>query len=71
MKLTDIQPGDTVRVDDGLPYHAVVVARERGRLRVRMLGRQCAARTVRAAWVADHWRHVHPRTMSRDVGGLP
>ena len=39
MRLTHIHPGDIVRVDDGLPYHAVVLARERGRLRVRMLGR--------------------------------
>jgi hypothetical protein len=39
MKLTHVHPGDIVRVDDGLPYHAVVLERERGRLRVRMLGR--------------------------------
>jgi hypothetical protein len=58
MRLTAIRPGDIVRVDDGLPYYAVVVARGRGRLRVRMLGRNCAARDVRAAWVVDHWRHA-------------
>ena len=55
MKLNHVHPGDIVRVDDGLPYHAVVVARA-GRLRVRMLGRACAPRTVRAASVVDHWR---------------
>ncbi len=71
MKLTHVQPGDIVRVDDGLPYHAVVVARERGRLRVRMLSRQGAPRTVRAAWVVEHWRHAQPRPTTRPTGGLP
>jgi hypothetical protein len=71
MKLAHILPGDIVRVDDGLPYYAVVVARERGRLRVRMLGRQCAPRTVRAAWIVDHWRHTRTRAESRDAGDLP
>jgi hypothetical protein len=58
MKLSGIHPGDIVRGDDGLPYHAVVLERERGRLRVRMLGRVQAPRTVKAAWVVDHWRHT-------------
>jgi hypothetical protein len=71
MRLTNVHPGDIVRVDDGLPYHAVVLARERGRLRVRMLGRAYAPRTVRAAWVVDHWRHVRARPTTRDAGGLP
>jgi hypothetical protein len=71
MRLTHIHPGDIVRVDDGLPYHAVVLARERGRLRVRMLGRAYAPRTVRAAWVVDHWRHVRARPTTRDAGRLP
>jgi hypothetical protein len=56
MRLTHVHPGDIVRVDDGLPYYAVVLEHERGRLRVRMLGRAQAPRTVRAAWVVDHWR---------------
>jgi hypothetical protein len=58
MKLTRVHPGDIVRVDDGLPYHAVVLERKCGRLRVRMLGRTQAPRTVNAAWVVDHWRHA-------------
>jgi hypothetical protein len=58
MRLASVHPGDIVRVDDGLPYHAVVLERERGRLRVRMLGRAQAPRTVKAAWVVDHWRHT-------------
>ena len=67
MKLTHVHPGDIVRVDDGLPYHAVVLQREPGRLRVRMLGRPLAPRTVKAAWVVDHWRHtrVGRRSASR------
>jgi hypothetical protein len=67
MKLTHVHPGDIVRVDDGLPYHAVVLERERGRLHVRMLGRTQAPRTVKAAWVVDHWRHsrVAGRTAPR------
>jgi hypothetical protein len=44
MRLRHIHPGDIVRVDDGLPYYAVVVARERARLRVRALGRRLAPR---------------------------
>jgi hypothetical protein len=71
MRLASINPGDIVLVDDGLPYHAIVIARERGRLRVRMLGRACAPRTVRAAWVVDHWRHARARPASPDAGGLP
>jgi hypothetical protein len=47
MRLTEIHPGDTVRVDDGLPYHAVVVTKERGRLGVRPLCRQLAPRPSR------------------------
>lgn len=58
MRLSHIHPGDIVLVDDGLPYHAVVLARERGRLRVRALGRRLAPRSVKAAWVVDHWRHA-------------
>jgi hypothetical protein len=58
MRLTHMHPGDIVRVDDGLPYYAVVVAKERGRLRVRALGRRIAPRLVKAAWVVDHWRHA-------------
>ncbi|MEN3281372.1 MAG: hypothetical protein V7607_2512 [Solirubrobacteraceae bacterium] len=60
MRLSHIHPGDIVLVDDGLPYHAVVLARERGRLRVRALGRRLAPRPVKAAWVVDHWRHARP-----------
>jgi hypothetical protein len=58
MRLTQVHPGDIVRVDDGLPYHALVLERDRGRLRVRMLGRAQAPRTVKAAWVVEHWRHA-------------
>jgi hypothetical protein len=64
MKLTHVHPGDIVRVDDGLPYHAVVLERERGRLRVRMLGRAQAPRTVEAAWVVDHCRQSRARGRS-------
>jgi hypothetical protein len=60
MKLTHVHPGDIVCIDDGLPYHAAVLERGRGRLSVRILGRPLAPRTVKAAWVVDHWRHVRP-----------
>jgi hypothetical protein len=59
MRLTHVHPGDIVRVDDWLPNHAVVLER----LRVRTLGRPVAPRTVKAAWVVEHWRHT--RTHAR------
>ena len=73
MKLTHVHPGDIVRIDDGLPYHAVVLQRERGRLRVRMLGRPLAPRTVKATWVVDHWRHARlsPAHAARPRRGCP
>jgi hypothetical protein len=58
MRLNAIKPGDIVAVDDGIPYLAVVLERDRGQLRVTTLGRSLAPRTVKAAWVVDHWRHV-------------
>jgi hypothetical protein len=61
MRLTNVRPDDIVVVDDGLPYHAVVVAKERGRLQVRAVGRRLAPRWVKAAWVVDHWRHASRR----------
>ncbi|MEA2275324.1 MAG: hypothetical protein QOC78_284 [Solirubrobacteraceae bacterium] len=67
MRLTQIHPGDTVRVDDGLPYHAVVVTKERGRLGVRPLCRQLAPRTVKAAWIVDHWRHARSSSTRLDM----
>jgi hypothetical protein len=69
MRLNGIRPGDIVRVDDGLPYHALVVGKERGRLRVRPLGRALAPRTVKAAWVVEHWRHA--RSIARPVDFEP
>ena len=64
MRLTNIRPGDIVLVDDGLPYHAMVVEKQRARLRVRPVARSLAPRTVKAAWIVDHWRHARtsPRT---------
>jgi hypothetical protein len=53
-----VRPGDIVLVDDGLPYHALVLDRRRGRLTVQALGRSAAPRTVKAAWIVDHWRHA-------------
>jgi hypothetical protein len=58
MRFTGVRPGDIVLVDDGLPYHALVVEKERRRLRVRPLGRTLAPRPVKAECVVDHWRHV-------------
>jgi hypothetical protein len=75
MRLTSIRPGDIVLVDDGIPYHALVVDKERGRLRVRPLGRTLAPRTVKAAWVAAHWRastraQRSDRASSRSPAGI-
>jgi hypothetical protein len=61
MRLTAIRPGDIVLVDDGIPYHALVVERERGRLKVGPLGRPIAPRPVKAAWVTAHWRHARSK----------
>jgi hypothetical protein len=36
MRLTKVRPGDIVLVDDGLPYHAMVVEKQRGRMRTRV-----------------------------------
>jgi hypothetical protein len=52
MRLNAIKPGDIVAVDDGIPYLAVVLERDRGQLRVTNLGRSLAPRTVKAAWVS-------------------
>jgi hypothetical protein len=65
MRLTGIRAGDIVLVDDGLPCHADVVDKQRGRLRVRPLCRSLAPRTVKAARVTDHWRRTR-----RDAGQL-
>ena len=46
-----------ILIDDG-PYHAMVVETQRGRLRVRPVARSLAPRTVKAAWIVDHWRHA-------------
>jgi hypothetical protein len=70
MRLAAIRAGDIVLVNDGLPYHAEVVEKQRGRLRVRPVSRSLAPRTVKAAWVVDHWRHAARRTQP-DRGGLP
>jgi hypothetical protein len=52
VRLTQIHPGDIVRVDDGLSYHAIAVAKERGRLRVCALGHEIPS-TVKAARIVD------------------
>jgi hypothetical protein len=67
MRLTAIRRGDIVLVDDGLPYHALVVEKQRGRLRVRPVCRSLTPRSVKAAWVVEHWR----RTASRGSGPEP
>jgi hypothetical protein len=69
MRLTHIHPGDIVLVDDGLPYHAVVVTKERGRLRVRALGRRLAPRWVKAAWIVAHWRQAGSSRAGETAGG--
>lgn len=66
MRLTNVRPGDIVLVDDGLPYHAMVVEKQRGRLRVRPVARSLAPRTVKAAWIVDHWRHARSRLRADD-----
>ena len=68
MRLTNIRPGDIVLVlvDDGLPYHAMVVEKQRGRLRVRSVARSLAPRTAKAAWIVDHWRHARTSLRTPD-----
>lgn len=57
MRLTGIREGDIVEVNDGLPYHALVRERERGRLRIVMFGSR-SVRTVKAGEVVGHWRRA-------------
>lgn len=58
MRLTGIHEGDIVRVDDGLPYHAIVRERERRQLLVEAIGRTGFVRTVKAVDITHHWRRA-------------
>lgn len=61
MRMQPIKDGDIVRVNDGLPYLAVVDGRDMGKLVVKPLmegRRRQAPRHVPARWVDSHWRLV-------------
>jgi hypothetical protein len=52
MRTASIRPGDIVRVDDGMPYYALVEHREGRALVVRpMNGPPANPRHVKPAWV--------------------
>jgi hypothetical protein len=56
MRLTSIQLGDIVRVDDGLPYFAHVRERLPRQLRVTPLCGSFSPKPVKAREVVGHWR---------------
>lgn len=57
MKLASVREGDIVRVDDGMPYFALVLEVGRRELAVRPLyGAELHRRRVPAGDVVDHWR---------------
>lgn len=66
MRLTGIQPGDLVQVDDGLPYYAEVVHVTAGcrmsiglaPVRVRPITGPRGERQVTAREVVAHWRRT-------------
>jgi hypothetical protein len=57
MRTASIRPGDIVRVDDGMPYLALVERREGRAFIVRPInGPPANPRHVKARWVVGHWR---------------
>jgi hypothetical protein len=61
MQLNAVREGDIVRVNDGLPYLAIVTAKYPRRLTVSSLDGSFALRTVKAAWITAHWRKAKTR----------
>jgi hypothetical protein len=61
MRTASIRPGEIVRVDDGMPYYALVDRCE-GRALVRPInGPPANPRHVKAGRVVGHWRRAAQR----------
>lgn len=58
MRLAGIRAGDIVRVDDGLPFYALVIERAERRLIVNPITGPRGLRHASATQVTSHWRHV-------------
>jgi hypothetical protein len=62
MRTASIRPGDIVRVDDGMPYYALVDCRAGRALVVRPInGPPANPRHVKAGRVVGHWRRAAQR----------
>jgi hypothetical protein len=59
MRTASIRAGDIVRIDDGMPFYALVDHRHARALVVRrMNGPPANPRHVEARWIVEHWRKV-------------
>lgn len=62
MRTASIRAGDIVRVDDRMPYYAVIERRESRAFVVRPInGPPANPRHVKARWISDHWRKAGQR----------
>lgn len=68
MRLSGVREGDIVRVDDGMPYYALVLDIGQRELVVRPLyGDDHRRRRVRAGEVVGHWRQSRARAQAAEA----